>query len=226
MRYFSPDWCDCLGWWWHSLYTQRRYKVFSQTPSQTSKKGVALTARSLIMYINAPLHLQTNRKVSSFLSLLFIPSCALCSVKVFHGGVSKAQIFRVFEFWGKRREFLVRSSFNTFCTYNCSFFAHHHQREQNYASRREVAHIKSRKRCEKKSFTTSCARILAHILVSLVARESVRRNCGRARDRNFSRQKSGIVALFISQKRGAFAVEFSHPGVRGRNLSARFRNPS
>ena len=58
-------------------------KVFSQTPSQTSKKGVALTARSLIMYINAPLHLQTNRKVSSFLSLLFIPSCALCSVKCF-----------------------------------------------------------------------------------------------------------------------------------------------
>ena len=47
--------------------------------------------------------------------------------------------------------------------------SHRHQREQNYASRREVAHIKSRKRCEKKSFTTSCARILAHILVSLVA---------------------------------------------------------
>ena len=177
------------------------------------------------MYINAPLHLQTNRKVSSFLSLFFIPSFALCSVKVFHGGVSKR---RYLGFLNLRQK-LVRSSFssfNTFCTYNCSFFAHHHQREQNYASRREVAHIKSRKRCEKKSFTTSCARILAHILVSLVARESVGRNCGRARDRNFSRQKSGIVALFISQKRGAFAVEFSHPGVRGRNLSARFRNPS
>jgi hypothetical protein len=58
------------------------------------------------MYINAPLHLQTNRKVSSFLSLLFIPSCALCSVKVFHGGVSKARIFRVFEFQAKEENFL------------------------------------------------------------------------------------------------------------------------
>ena len=177
------------------------------------------------MYINAPLHLQTNRKVSSFLSLLFIPSCALCSVKVFHGGVSKRRYLGFLNFEAKEENFLFVLPSIHF-VHNCSFFAHHHQREQNYASRREVAHIKSRKRCEKKSFTTSCARILAHILVSLVARESVRRNCGRARDRNFSRQKSGIVALFISQKRGAFAVEFSHPGVRGRNLSARFRNPS
>ena len=223
MRYFSPDWCHCLGWWWHSLYTQR-YKVFSQTPSQTSKKGVALTVRLLIIYINAPLNLQTNRKVSSFLSLFFLSPLLLFAL-CFSWRSFKAQIFRVFWIWGKR-EFLARLTSIHFVHITVRSLSHHHQREQNYASRREVAHIKSRKRCEKKSFTTSCARILAHILVSLVARESVGRNCGRARDRNFSRQKSGIVALFISQKRGAFAVEFSHPGVRGRNLSARFRNPS
>ena len=77
--------------------------------------------RLLIIYINAPLHLQTNRKVSSFLSLFFIPSFALCSVKVFHGGVSKR---RYLGFLNLRQK-LVRSSFssfNTFCTYNCSFF--------------------------------------------------------------------------------------------------------
>ena len=181
--------------------------------------------RLLIIYINAPLNLQTNRKVSSFLSLLFIPSFALCSV-VFHLLEECKSGYLGFLNLGKRREKFCSFFLNNICTYNCSSLPHHHQREQNYASRREVAHIKSRKRCEKKSFTTSCARILAHILVSLVARESVGRNCGRARDRHFSRQKSGIVALFISQKRGAFAVEFSHPGVRGRNLSARFRNPS
>ena len=49
-----------------------------------------------------------------------------------------------------------------------------------------------------------------------------------ARDRNFSRQKSGIVALFISQKRRkAFAVEFSHPGVLyEEEETLGFRNPS
>ena len=160
--------------------------------------------------------------LSSFYPLL----CSLLCQMFFTEEFQKRRYLGFLNFKAKEENFLFVFSFNTFCKYNCSFFAHHHQREQNYASRREVAHIKSRKRCEKKSFTTSCARILAHILVSLVARESVGRNCGRARDRHFSRQKSGIVALFISKKRGAFAVEFSHPGVRGRNLSARFRNPS
>lgn len=160
-------------------------------------------------------------------SLFFLSPLVLFALsKFFTEEFQKRRYLGFLNFEAKEENFLFVLPSIHFCTYNCSFFAHHHQREQNYASRREVAHIKSRKRCEKKSFTTSCARILAHILVSLVARESVGRNCGRARDRNFSRQKSGIVALFISQKRGAFAVEFSHPGVRGRNLSARFRNPS
>ena len=187
--------------------------IFSNSFSNFQKRSGS--NRAFVDYIYKCASKPANEPKSLVLSpSFFYPLFYSLLCQVFHGGVSKAQIFRVFEFWGKRREFLVRSPpFNTFCTYNCSFFAHHHQREQNHASRREVARIKSRKRCEKKSFTTSCARILAHILVSLVARESVGRNCGRARDRNFSRQKSGIVALFISQKRGTFAVEFSHPGV-------------
>jgi hypothetical protein len=161
--------------------------------------------------------------LSSFYPLL----CSLLCQMFFTEEFQKRRYLGFLNFKAKEENFLFVFSFNTFCTYNCSFFAHHHQREQNYASRREVAHIKSRKRCEKKSFTTSCARILAHILVSLVARESVVGGIvGERAIENFSRQKSGIVALFISQKRGAFAVEFSHPGVRGRNLSARFRNPS
>ena len=161
--------------------------------------------------------------LSSFYPLL----CSLLCQMFFTEEFQKRRYLGFLNFKAKEENFLFVFSFNTFCTYNCSFFAHHHQREQNYASRREVAHIKSRKRCEKKSFTTSCARILAHILVSLVARESVGRNCGRARDRHFSRQKSGIVALFISQKRGAFAVEFSHPGVLYEEEETfGFRNPS
>ena len=161
-------------------------------------------------------------------SLFFLSPLVLFALSKFFMEEFQKRRYLGFLNFEAKENFLVRSSFNTFCTYNCSFFAHHHQREQKYASRREVAHIKSRKRCEKKSFTTSCARILAHILVSLVARESVRRNCGRARDRNFSRQKSGIVALFISQKRRkAFAVEFSHPGVLyEEEETLGFRNPS
>ena len=136
--------------------------------------------------------------LSSFYPLL----CSLLCQMFFTEEFQKRRYLGFLNFEAKEENFLFVLPSIHFCTYNCSFFAHHHQREQNYASRREVAHIKSRKRCEKKSFTTSCARILAHILVSLVARESVGRNCGRARDRHFSRQKSGIVALFISQKRG------------------------
>ena len=137
-------------------------------------------------------------------SLFFLSPLVLFALSKFFMEEFQKRRYLGFLNFEAKENFLVRSSFNTFCTYNCSFFAHHHQREQNYASRREVAHIKSRKRCEKKSFTTSCARILAHILVSLVARESVRRNCGRARDRNFSRQKSGIVALFFKPKERSF----------------------
>ena len=123
--------------------------------------------------------------LSSFYPLL----CSLLCQMFFTEEFQKRRYLGFLNFKAKEENFLFVFSFNTFCTYNCSFFAHHHQREQNYASRREVAHIKSRKRCEKKSFTTSCARILAHILVSLVARESVGRNCGRARDRKISRGK-------------------------------------
>ena len=107
--------------------------------------------------------------LSSFYPLL----CSLLCQMFFTEEFQKRRYLGFLNFKAKEENFLFVFSFNTFCTYNCSFFAHHHQREQNYASRREVAHIKSRKRCEKKSFTTSCARILAHILVSLVARESV-----------------------------------------------------
>ena len=160
-------------------------------------------------------------------SLFFLSPLVLFALsKFFMEEFQKRRYLGFLNFEAKEENFLFVLPSIHFVHITVRSLSHHHQREQNYASRREVAHIKSRKRCEKKSFTTSCARILAHILVSLVARESVGRNCGRARDRHFSRQKSGIVALFISQKRGAFAVEFSHPGVRGRNLSARFRNPS
>ena len=123
------------------LYTHRDIKcIFSNSFSNFQKRSGS--NRAFVDYIiNAPLNPPKQTEKSRPFSLFFfIPSFALCSVKVFHGGVSKR---RYLGFLNLRQK-LVRSSFssfNTFCTYNCSFFvASSSERTKLRVEKRSGAH--------------------------------------------------------------------------------------